>query len=140
MAKRARIFLLDLKNTWPEPYFFDLKQKQVDLWPDLCFLRVNPTRSTRQNRLDLNWQPPNPYLAVGGRSLPSQIDSGKLDGGSSLLKPDPPDPTVYITQFLVILYSPLQFRPSLARSPLVSLSTRSLNLASESHALDLSHT
>jgi len=61
------------------------------------------------------------YLAVGGGSLPSQTDSGGSDGRSSLIKSDPPDPIVYITQFLVILYSPLQFRPSLAHSHSVPL-------------------
>ena len=33
----------DPKNTWCEPDFFDLKQKQVDPWPNLCFF----CRSTR---------------------------------------------------------------------------------------------
>ena len=79
------------------------------------------------------------YLVVGGGSLPSQANSSGLSGGYSLPKPDPLNPIVYITQFLVILYSPLQFRPSPAHSPSVSLSTHSLNLTSESHALNLSH-
>ena len=40
MAKWVRIF-------WPDsnPSFFDPKQKRVDLWPDPCFLWVNPTRT-----------------------------------------------------------------------------------------------
>jgi len=33
-------------------------------------------------------------LAVGDGSLPSQTDFGRSSGGSSLPKPDPPNPTV----------------------------------------------
>ena len=45
----------DPKNTWPEYDFFDLKQKWVDLWPDPCFLRVNPTRPEPEPFFFLNF-------------------------------------------------------------------------------------
>ena len=68
------------------------------------------------------------YLAVGGRSLPSQTNSGGSDGRSSLPKPDPPNLTMYITQFLVILYSP----------PVQTI-TSSLTLSFSVHLLSQSH-
>ena len=47
MAKWVRIFWPDLKNTWPEPVIFLTWSKNRlthDLWPNSCFLQVNPTQ------------------------------------------------------------------------------------------------
>ena len=41
VAKQSKKFWSDQKNTWPETVFFDLKLKQVNLWPNSTFLQVN---------------------------------------------------------------------------------------------------
>jgi len=57
---------------------------------------ADPTHPTKPTEPEPATGRPD-YLAVNGRSLPSQTDSGGLDGGSSLPKSNPPDPTMYIT-------------------------------------------
>ena len=99
---------------------------------------TDPTHSVKLTEPELETARPN-YLAVGGGSLPSQTDSDRSDGGSSLPKSNPPDPTVYINPVLIhsILSTPVQTITGF--SPSISLSTRSLSLTSEFHDLDLSH-